>query len=120
MNNKFFIVIPILLLTMILYTQCTKVLDKSDLSAIPEQAVWNDVNLATAYVNRLYLDIMPVWQNNSGESDEAAGGTALMYGQYTENSVDYWTNPYSFIRNVNILLRDVAIGKLTVTDQNSL
>ncbi len=98
---------------------CSRVLDKPDLSAIPEAAVWNDVNLATAYVNQLYVENLPGWPTNkSSESDEAGGSDNIMHGQLTINSIDYW--PYNFIRNINILLRDVGSGSLTQGQQNIL
>lgn len=102
-----------------LHSGCSRVLDKPDLSAIPEAAVWNDINLATAYVNQLYVDNLPGWPTNkSSESDEAGGADNIMHGQLTINSINYW--PYDFIRNINILLRDVGSGSLTQSQQNIL
>ncbi|MEX2235714.1 MAG: RagB/SusD family nutrient uptake outer membrane protein [Cyclobacteriaceae bacterium] len=98
---------------------CEDLLDKDDLTAIPEVAVWNDVNLATAYLNKLYADIMPGWPvNASGESDETWGGGNVMYGQLTANSIDYW--PYNNIRSINLLLSDVGKGSLTTAEQDLL
>ena len=107
-----------LLLSAVFFIGCTKVLDKDDLTAVPETAVWNDVQLAKAYVNKLYLDNMPGWPDNSSNSDEAGGGGNIMYGQLNENSIDYW--PYSNIRNINILLRDVSTGILSLNDQKQM
>lgn len=109
---------------------CTKVLDKPDLSAIPEGEVWTDVNLATAFLNRLYFDAMPGWARNvtspapinasnaSSESDEAGGSGGMMYGQFTINSVNIWH--YTTIRNINLLLQRVPSAPFTQADKNSL
>lgn len=103
----------------LLFPQCSKVLDKPDLSAIPEQAVWNDIGLATAFVNALYVENMPTWPTSeSAASDESGGADNIMYGQLTLNSIDYW--PYNKIRNINILLRDVGSGSLTSSEQDLL
>ncbi|MDF7816443.1 RagB/SusD family nutrient uptake outer membrane protein [Runella sp. MFBS21] len=105
--------------TLISFTQCEKVLDKRDLTAIPEQAVWNDIALATAYVNQLYVDNMPTWPTNaSGDSDESGGGGAYMFGQLTIDGVDYW--PYNQIRNINVLLKNLGSGSLTKSQQDPL
>ena len=60
-----------------LVSSCTRVLDKKDLSAVNEQDVWNDLDLATAYVHRLYAQNLPGWSTEyadySEESDGAGG-----------------------------------------------
>lgn len=111
-------------------TACKKVLDKRDLGAIPEDEVWTDINLATAFLNRLYADAMPVWARNSSspgainasnassESDESGGADDMMYGQMTINSVDIWH--YETLRSINLLLKRVPAAPFTQADKNNL
>ena len=76
-----------------LLCSCSKVLDKENLGKVNEQDVWNDLDLATAYVNNLYGDNLPGWSTEYADySEESDGGGSYMYGQLTENSVNYW--PY--------------------------
>jgi hypothetical protein len=85
---------------------CQDVLDKQDLTAVNETDVWNDIQLATAYISNIYNDNLPDWSSaEASQSDESQGGSSYMYGQLTENSVNYW--PYSQLREINILLKNI-------------
>jgi len=110
-------IISFLLIGALLFS-CNGVFDKENLTAINPDDVWNDFGLAQAYVDNLYAKFMPGWNYNTGEhSDEAAPKndsqtmTALLKGQLTTNSVNYW--PYGDIRKINILLEQVESGTLT-------
>lgn len=103
----------------LLLSGCADVLDKENLSAIPEDVVWNDVNYATAYVNKLTRDNLPGWDAFvSCLSDEANGstGTNILYGQLTSSSIDGWA--YTNIRNINIFLENIEAG--TIVDDKKL
>jgi hypothetical protein len=98
---------------------CTKILDKKDLTAVSEKDVWNDLALATAYVNRIYARSLPGWSTEwTNYSDESDGGGGYMYGQLTENSVNYW--PYDDIREINVLLANIEQGTLNASDKKKL
>lgn len=114
MNIKYFLIG----LSIITLSGCADILNKKDLSAITEKDVWNNVQYATAYLNKLYRDNLPGWdQDVAGYSDEAYGETGILYGQLTTSSIDNWA--YTQIRNINILLSSVQNGSLT-TEQKSL
>src|SRR5687768_7076497 len=103
----------------ILGSSCTKVLDKENLSAVDEQDVWNDLDLATAYVNMLHGNNLPTWNTEFADySEESDGGGSYMYGQLTENSVNYW--PYDDIRAINLLLANVDQGSLSAEHKKLL
>ena len=107
----------ILIFTCCVVCSCEKVLDKKDLGAVNEKDVWNNLDLATAYVNRIYANDLPEWSTEyTNYSDESDGGGNYMYGQLTENSVDYW--PYDDIRDINILLKNIDGGTLTEPQKN--
>jgi starch-binding outer membrane protein, SusD/RagB family len=101
---------------------CDGILDLKDLEAINEADVWNDAALAEAYVSRIYYDNLPGWSTGDANiSDESPGGSGHMYGQLTENSVDYWCvrnssdcehPPYDRLRRINILLAEIDGGTL--------
>ena len=109
----------LLLSSLILLASCSDVLDKSNLSAVPEDKVWSDANYATAYVNKLCRDNLPGWDNNvSGNSDEANGGTSILYGQLLTSSIDVWN--YTNIRNINIFLDNIETGTIEEETRNKL
>jgi hypothetical protein len=98
---------------------CTKVLDKKNLNAVNEGDVWNDLELATAAVNNIYAQSLPSWSSEySDYSEESDGGGSYMYGQLTENSVNYW--PYNQIRDINVVLANVDKGTLKESDKKLL
>jgi hypothetical protein len=98
---------------------CKDILDLKDLEAVDGRDVWKDPALAQAYVNRIYADNLPQFAGgdaidwsaaDANNSDESPGGNAFMYGQLTENSVNYW--PYAPIRRINILLTQIDQGTI--------
>ena len=99
---------------------CNKILDKKNLSAVSDKDnIWNDLDLSTAYLNKIYADNLPAWSTEwSTYSEEADGGGTYLYGNLTENSVDYW--PYHEIRNINILLSNIDNGTLADADKKSI
>ena len=102
-----------------LLSSCEKVLDKTNLGTVSEDLVWDDLNLAEAYVSGIYDRNLPTWDRGlSGRSDEANGGEAFMYGQLTESSVDTWL--YSRVRQINILLSRIDEGAIEQVDKNRI
>jgi starch-binding outer membrane protein, SusD/RagB family len=104
---------------LIIASSCTKVLDKKNLNAVNENDVWNDLDLATAYINNIYGQNLPGWTTDYADySEESDGGGTFMYGQLTENSVNYW--PYDNIRNINIALANIDKGSLSDANKKLL
>lgn len=111
----------LLLSSVLLFASCADVLDKEDLSSVPEDKVWSDAGYATAYVNKLCQDNLPGWDAGiSGYSDEAHpnAGTDVLYGQLTSSSIDTWN--YNQIRNINIFLKDIDTGTIDEEVKNKL
>ena len=111
---------------------CSKVLDKKDLSGIPQEDVWNNESTATLFLNRIYDVIMPSWPANAGTatlpyalhqtSDESStnGSTAILFGTLAQDgvtdmgaSITSSTAPYYNIRKCNILLTQIDQGSLS-------
>jgi starch-binding outer membrane protein, SusD/RagB family len=102
-----------------LATGCSKVLDKTRLDVINEKDVFNDIELATAYVDRIYARNLPGWSTEYADySEESDGGGGYMYGQLNENSVNYW--PYGDIRHINVLLAEIDKGTLKDADKKRM
>lgn len=123
----------LIILSSCMLGSCEDILDKEDLSAVTEEDnVWGDLDLATAYVNRIYAENLPEWETDwANYSDESDGGGDYLYGQLTENSVNFWPygnldtgpNPdvyYGQMRSINILLANIDEGTLEESDKNWL
>jgi hypothetical protein len=96
---------------------CTKILDKKPTDKVSDP--WNDLDLATAYMNRIYAVNLPEWTSEYATySDESPGGGSYMYGQLTENSVNYW--PYGNIRDINDLIDHIDKGTLPAENKKLL
>lgn len=115
MKIKYFLFSSLVLM----HTGCSDILDKKDLSAVTDQAVWNDVKYATAYLDKLCRDNLPEWDAGvASNSDETSGGDNIMYGQLTTGSIDVWN--YEQIRKINLLVENVFSGSIGEDDQNRL
>lgn len=92
-----------IILGILLFSGCTKVLDKDDLSSITEDQVLSDPSLIRAALNNLYTDI-PHWTPNVAKlSDESYGRDAAIIGTLTADNSgnDTWYWPYTQIRKCN-------------------
>jgi len=115
---KFFNIIYLAIFTLFLGS-CTKVLDKKPLSQVSEKDVWNNLDLANAYMNRIYARNLPGWSTEYADySDESDGGGSYMYGQLTSNSVNYW--PYNDIREINELIVNIDKGTIDTANKRIL
>ena len=96
------------------------VLDKSDLNSLKDKDVWDNSAYATYYLDKLYRDNAPGWNDDiAGYSDEAEQyGNNTLYGQLTMNSVNTWN--YTNIRNINLLLQKVDGSALDDTQKQQL
>ena len=117
--------ILIILILAVGFAGCKKsLLDKKDLTAVNDTDTWNDLILATGYLDKCYLDNMPGWDGGPANySEESTGGGNFLYGNLlTEGesgpSAEYW--PYDEIYRINILLSNIDKGKLSETDRNTI
>lgn len=112
-NKTIFLLLSILAIA----GSCKKVLEKEDLTAIQDQAVWKDPKLLTAFVNSMYVSL-PSWQTVlSDYTDESYGRNVSIDGTLTPDnypSQSYlWYWPYSSIRNMNLFFQNT-------TDNNNI
>lgn len=108
-----------------IFSSCSSILDKEDLSSISEEQVWVDETLTTAFLNALYVSI-PSWDTTVADaSDEATGGGGWVDGTTTpdnmsdtQDSAPTWYWPYktfvtvtfsSKMHRIRIFVRSIAI-----------
>ncbi|MBO9732068.1 MAG: RagB/SusD family nutrient uptake outer membrane protein [Chitinophaga sp.] len=103
---------------------CSKVLDKTNLSAVGPDQVWTDVNMSTAYLNAIYSNLMP--GNTSGSGNETDEGVPYQKqtndwfrGTATFDSKDNF-DMYFRIRNINILLGNIEKATFSQDDKNKI
>lgn len=91
---------------------CKKSLDLKNTGAFDPASVWNDPQLANAYLTNLYATTLPSgWPVNSGgNADELSGN--LPEGAVSTNNALFKSWPYDLIRNINILLTEIDKGTL--------
>ena len=76
-------------------------LDIDNLNSYDESMVWNDVNLATAYVNNLYTECFGNWNAGADNNSEQVTGIPWYLGTITETGGAYKSWDYTAIRHIN-------------------
>ena len=110
MKNKFNI--SILVFIVILSAGCTKVLDKSNLTAVNPADVWSDAAISKAYLDDIYAKMMP--GNPSGSGNNTDEGVPYqkqtniwLQGGATYDSYDIYKDQFTNIRSINIFLSNI-------------
>lgn len=106
--------------SLIILSGCKKILDVENITAFDPGKVWNDPQLAQAYLTDLYAKTLPGgWPvNNGNNADELAGN--LGAGAVTTANNLFKTWPYATIRNINILFSEIDKGSLTDANKGSI
>ena len=107
------------LVTILLVNGCNS-LDISNLWNYDADLVWNDDNLATAYVTDLYGDIFSGWSTSADNTAEQQTGIPFMLSTITTSGSGYKRWNYTNIRNINLGLEYLAEGGCTESVKNSL
>ncbi|MBX2925170.1 MAG: RagB/SusD family nutrient uptake outer membrane protein [Chitinophagaceae bacterium] len=124
MNMNIYKTIYILsLAVLLLFTAgCEKILDRKDLRSINPGDVWNDVGLATAFVNNIYGDLMTgMPTNQGGASDECTDNGEMRTFLAGIATIDSYNSfPYGTILKINMALENLEKGGLPEADRNKL
>lgn len=98
---------------------CKKVLDIENVSSYSPEKVWNDANLANAYMANIY-SVFGNWNTGAdSRSDQLAGVPFYPDAvNITAGGLGNWD--YGRIRLINQALLDVAKGSLPATDKNDI
>lgn len=96
-----------------------KLLNLSNPNAYNPGQIWDDQNLANAFLTDLYASTMPNWPVNQGSNDdESAGILGPNAVTPTNGAFQYW--PYSTIRGINILLTSIDGGTLPLNVREAM
>lgn len=95
-------------------------LDIDNLNSYDESMVWNDVNLATAYVNNLYTECFGNWNAGADNNSEQVTGIPWYLGTITETGGAYKSWDYTAIRHINEAIKRLEEGQLDSETANSL
>ena len=106
------------LMGILMMAGCSDVLDVKDLSNYNPDNVWNDTKLANAYLTNLYSGVLGGWPLDGGNADECRGIMGPDAIQATNTSFKFW--PYTTIRSINILLKQIETGSLTQTQKDPI
>ena len=110
-----------LIMAVVLFPSCESVLDVENLTAINPGDVWNNPEMANAYLTNLYAAVMlPMSMNDGRDTDEAASlydGAMRVFlaGTATIDSWDTWH--YTNIRNINFIFESVDKGNMPDEDK---
>lgn len=109
----------VILIIALLVSGCNS-LDISNLWNYDADLVWNDDNLATAYVTDLYGDIFSGWSTSADNTAEQQTGIPFMLSTITTSGGGYKRWNYTNIRNINLGLEYLAEGACSESVKNSL
>lgn len=108
-NNIKYAVISLALAFSGLTTSCDT-LDIDNLETYDESMVWDDVNLATAYVNNLYAECFGNWSASADNNSEQITGIPWYLGTITETGDSYKKWTYTEVRHVNEAIKRLEEG----------
>ena len=97
-------------LAIVLFFNGCNSLDISNLWNYDAELVWNDDNLATAYVTDLYGDIFKGWDTGADDTAEQQTGIPFMLSTITTSGSGYKRWNYTNIRNINLGIEYLAEG----------
>jgi hypothetical protein len=95
-------------------------LDITNRESYDESMVWNDSNLATAYVNNLYAECFPNWSAGADQNSDELQGIPWKLSYITESGSAYKRWTYSEIRDINEAILRLEEGDLDEDVSNGL
>lgn len=95
-------------------------LDIENLESYDESMVWDDVNLATAYVNNLYAECFGNWDAAADETSEQVAGIPWYLGTVTETGGSFKRWTYTEVRHINEAIQRLEEGLIDSETANSL
>lgn len=131
--TKIFVLVISLLVVGLNYS-CSDVLDRTPLSSYSDDAVWNDQNLASAFLNIIYRDFPVDWNTTACLTDEVIRRNNDTYNTITTGNltpgnaqmVNYWhggtgnyggtgywsASYYEVITMCNVFLKNIQEGNI--------
>lgn len=103
-------ILSIFILTTVLSTRCTKVLDQPNLSAYDSAAIWSDSNLVNSYLANLY-NVFGNWNVSLDRLDDQVSGIGFPTDAITVTDAGPLANwSYTTIRLINEGITQVKAG----------
>lgn len=104
---------------LIFLPSCKKILDVENVSAFDPNKVWNEPQLAQAYLTNIYPNVFGGWPvDNGSNADELFGNLEVDAVTTINGSFKRW--PYLTIRTINILLSEIDKGSLPASIKNPI
>ena len=119
MNKLKYIVVGSVFALCGITTSCDT-LDIENLESYDESMVWDDVNLATAYVNNLYAECFGNWNASADNTSEQLSGIPWYLGTVTETGSSYKRWTYTEMRHINEAIQRLEEGQIDAETANSL
>lgn len=94
-----------------MFASCKKVLDIDDLESYSPEQVWNDENLANAFVSNLY-PLFGNWSTGLEQKSEQMAGIFFFPDRITINNDEFKRWDYNRIRLINEAITQVVKGSL--------
>ncbi|MFC7524627.1 RagB/SusD family nutrient uptake outer membrane protein [Parapedobacter sp. GCM10030251] len=94
-----------------LFASCKDVLDIDDLTSYDPEQVWNDPNLANAYMANVY-EMFGNWSTTAEQRSEQLIGIHFYPNRITISNNEYKSWDYNRIRLINQAIQDVNAGSL--------
>lgn len=98
---------------------CTDVLDIEDIDNYAPQSVWNDENLANAYITNIY-PMFGNWDANADNLSQQVAGIQWYSDRISISNGDFKNWNYNRIRLINQALVDVQSGTLSQEIKNNI
>ncbi len=95
-------------------------LDIENLESYDANKVWNDENLASAFVTNLYANVFPNWTSNLDYDSEQRSGIPFYLGTITKSGSAYKKWSYTTIRLINEAIQELEAGSLMESTKNQL
>lgn len=94
-----------------MFASCKRVLDIEDLKNYNPDQIWNDENLANAYMTGIY-PMFGNWSPGLEQKSEQLAGIYWYADRITISNGEFKIWPYARIRLINTAIQDVAKGSL--------
>lgn len=102
-----------------MFASCKKVLDIEDINSYKPEQVWNDENLANAYIANIYT-VFGNWSPSEDRFSEQVIGIALPKDLILTNNGNFKLWDYGRIRLINQAIIDVQKGNLRQAAKESI
>lgn len=110
----------ILLISLLLFVISCNTLDIENIYNYDANKVWNDKQLAEAYITNLYASTFNNWSPTADENSQQIDGIHFYANRITITNNEYKSWDYATIRLINTAIQDIDKGGLEQEVKNNL